>query len=101
MTSLQSSTQKQLRQLVEKIERVEAEQKGLADDKRDLYLEAKGQGFDPKALRKIVALRKKSKTDRDEEEAILAVYLQALGMLPIEEEIERSRRLDEAEPALA
>lgn len=97
MTSLQSSAQRQLRQMVEKIERLEVEQKGLADDKRDLYLEAKGQGFDVKALRKIVALRKKSKTDRDEEEAILDVYLHALGMLPLEEEIERSRQNEEAD----
>lgn len=96
MTALQTSAQRQLRAMVEKIERVEQEQKALADDKRDLYLEAKGQGFDTKALRKLVKLRQQSKSDRDEEEAIMAVYLQALGMLPLEEEIERSRQLEEA-----
>src|SRR6478672_8056273 len=81
MTSLQVSAQKQLRQLVEQIERLEEEKKALAGDIRDKYLEAKGVGFDPKALRKIVSLRKKSQTDRQEEEAILAVYMHALGML--------------------
>jgi uncharacterized protein (UPF0335 family) len=81
MTTLQSSAQKQLRQLVEQIERLEEEKKALAGDIRDKYLEAKAVGFDVKALRKIVSLRKKSKTDRQEEEAILSVYLHALGML--------------------
>ena len=81
MTSLQVSAQKQLRQLVEQIERLEEEKKALAGDIRDKYLEAKAVGFDPKALRKIVSLRKKSQTDRQEEEAILAVYMHALGML--------------------
>ena len=81
MTTLQSSAQKQLRQLIEQIERLEEEKKALAGDIRDKYLEAKALGFDVKALRKIVSLRKKSKTDREEEEAILAVYLHALGML--------------------
>ena len=80
MTSLQVSAQKQLRQLVEQIERLEEEKKALAGDIRDKYLEAKGVGFDVKVLRKIVSLRKKSQTDRQEEEAILAVYMHALGM---------------------
>jgi uncharacterized protein (UPF0335 family) len=81
MTTLQSSAQKQLRQLIEQIERLEEEKKALAGDIRDKYLEAKAVGFDVKALRKIVSLRKKSKTDRQEEDAILAVYMHALGML--------------------
>jgi uncharacterized protein (UPF0335 family) len=80
MTALQVSAQKQLRQLVEQIERLEEEKKALAGDIRDKYLEAKAVGFDVKALRKIISLRKKSATDRQEEEAILAVYLHALGM---------------------
>ena len=70
MTTLQVSTQNQLRQLVEQIERLEEEKKALAGDIRDKFLEAKAVGFDVKALRKIVSLRKKSKADRDEEEAI-------------------------------
>ena len=81
MTTLQASAQKQLRQLIEQIERLEEEKKALAGDIRDKYLEAKGVGFDVKALRKIVSLRKKSQTDRQEEEAILAVYMNALGMI--------------------
>ena len=86
MTSLQVSAQKQLRQLVEQIERLEEEKKALAGDIRDKYLEAKAVGFDVKALRKIVSLRKKSQTDRQEEEAILAVYMHALGMIEFAEE---------------
>ena len=81
MTTLQVSTQNQLRQLVEQIERLEEEKKALAGDIRDKFLEAKAVGFDVKALRKIVSLRKKSKADRDEEDAILTTYMHALGML--------------------
>jgi uncharacterized protein (UPF0335 family) len=80
MDTLQSSAQKQLRQFVEQIERLEDEKKAIAGDIRDKYAEAKATGFDLKALRKIVSLRKKSQTDRQEEEAILAVYMHALGM---------------------
>jgi len=81
MTSLQASAQKQLRQLVEQIERLEEEKKALAGDLRDKFLEAKALGFDVKALRQIVRLRKKSATERTEEEAVLEVYMHALGML--------------------
>jgi uncharacterized protein (UPF0335 family) len=81
MTALQASTQKQLRQLIEQIERLEAEKKALAGDIRDKYAESKALGFDVKALRKIVSLRKMSRTDRQEEEAVLAVYMHALGMI--------------------
>lgn len=81
MTTLQASAQSQLRQLVEQIERLEEEKKALAGDVRDKYLEAKALGFDIKALRQIVRLRKKSQTERQEEETILEVYMHALGML--------------------
>jgi uncharacterized protein (UPF0335 family) len=81
MTSLQVSAQNQLRQLVEQIERLEEEKKALAGDVRDKYAEAKVLGFDTRALRQIVRMRKKSTTDRQEEEAILATYMHALGML--------------------
>ncbi len=81
MTAMQNSTQQQLRQLVEQIERLEEDKKGIAEDIRDKLLEAKAVGFDPKILRVVLRLRKKSKTDRDEEEAILDTYLHALGML--------------------
>lgn len=79
--SMQASTQDQLRQFVEQIERLEEEKKGLAEDIRDKFAEAKSVGFDVKALRQIIRLRKKSKTDRDEEDAILETYMHALGML--------------------
>lgn len=82
MTTLQASAQNQLRQLVEQIERLEEEKKALAADIRDKYLEAKAVGFDVKALRQIVRIRKKSQQERQEEESILEVYLHALGMLP-------------------
>jgi uncharacterized protein (UPF0335 family) len=81
MTALQVATQKQLRQFVEQIERLEEEKKAITDDIRDKYAEAKAVGFDVKALRQVVRLRKKSKTDRQEEEAILTTYMHALGML--------------------
>jgi len=81
MTTLQASAQKQLRQVVEQIERLEEEKKALAGDIRDKYLEAKAMGFDVKAMRQILRLRKKSATERQEEVGILEVYLHALGML--------------------
>jgi uncharacterized protein (UPF0335 family) len=81
MTTLQASAQKQLRQMIESIERLEEEKKALSGDIRDKYLEAKGLGFDVKILRQVIRLRKKSETERQEEEGILEVYLHALGML--------------------
>lgn len=81
MTTLQASTQNQLRQFIEQIERLEEEKKGLAEDISDKFAEAKAMGFDVKAMRKVLKLRKQSKSDRDEEQAILETYLHALGML--------------------
>lgn len=80
MTTLQDSSQKQLRQLIEQVERLEEEKRALSADIADKYKEAKGLGFDAKIMRKIVALRRKSKTERQETEALLAVYMHALGM---------------------
>lgn len=99
MSTLQGAAQAQLRQMVEQIERLEQEKKALADDIRDKYLEAKGVGFDVKALRKIIQLRKKSKTERQEEESILEVYMHALGMLADTSVYERAadEMLDAAE----
>ena len=71
----------QLRSIVERIERLEEEKKGIADDIKDVYGEAKANGYDTKALRKIVALRKKDANEREEEEAILELYKNALGMV--------------------
>lgn len=81
MTTLQASYQQQLRQFVEQIERLEEEKKQTASDIRDKYLEAKAVGFDVKALRQVVRLRKKTKDERQEEETVLEVYMHALGML--------------------
>lgn len=81
MSTLQATAQAQLRQFIEQIERLEEEKKALASDLKDKYLEAKAVGFDVKTLRKIVQLRKKSETERQEEEGLLEVYLHALGML--------------------
>jgi uncharacterized protein (UPF0335 family) len=99
MTTLQTSAQKQLRQLIEQIERLEAEKKALAGDIRDKYAEAKALGFDVKVLRKIVGMRKMSQTDRREEEAILAVYMHALGMIDELPALPRAAPMDEEEEA--
>lgn len=70
----------QLRSFVERIERLEEEKSSLSDDISDVYSEAKSTGFDVKALRKIVAMRKLDATQRQELEAIMDVYMHALGM---------------------
>ncbi|HEV7284107.1 MULTISPECIES: DUF2312 domain-containing protein [Kaistia] len=71
----------QLRSIVERIERLEEEKKAIADDIKDVYGEAKANGYDTKALRKIVALRKQDANEREEQEAILELYKNALGMV--------------------
>lgn len=71
----------QLRAIIERIERLEEERKTITDDIRDVYAEAKGNGFDVKALRTIVRLRKQDANERAEAETILETYMQALGML--------------------
>jgi uncharacterized protein (UPF0335 family) len=70
-----------LKAFVERIERLEEEKKTIADDIRDVYAEAKGNGFDVKALRTIVRLRKQDADERREQETILETYMHALGML--------------------
>jgi uncharacterized protein (UPF0335 family) len=70
-----------LKAFVERVERLEEEKKTIADDIRDVYAEAKANGFDTKALRTIVRLRKQDVDERKEEEAILETYMHALGML--------------------
>jgi uncharacterized protein (UPF0335 family) len=71
----------QLKAIIERIERLEEEKKTISDDIRDVYAEAKGNGFDVKALRTIVRLRKQDESERQEQETILETYMQALGML--------------------
>lgn len=70
----------QLRSFIERIERLEEEKKALADDIREIYSEAKGTGFDGKVMRQVIRLRKMESADRQEQEAMLDLYLSALGM---------------------
>lgn len=70
----------QLRSIIERVERLEEEKKTVADDIKDIFSEAKGTGFDVKAIRTIIRLRKKDQAERQEEEAILDLYKAALGM---------------------
>ena len=71
----------QLKAFVERIERLEEEKKALSDDIRDVYAEAKGNGYDVKAMRAIVRLRKQDKDERMEYETVLETYMHALGMI--------------------
>ena len=71
----------QLKAIIERIERLEEEKKTISDDIRDVYAEAKGNGFDVKSLRVVVRLRKQDINERKEQEAILETYLHALGMI--------------------
>ena len=71
----------QLKAIVERIEHLEEEKKALAGDIRDVYAEAKGNGYDVAALRTVIRLRKQDKHERAEQEAILETYLHALGMV--------------------
>lgn len=71
----------QLRALIERIERLEEEKAEIADQIKEVYAEAKANGFDTKTLRKVISLRKKDPDDRAEEEMLLDTYLSALGMM--------------------
>lgn len=75
-----TTSDEQLRLFIERIERLEEEKKGIGDDQRDVYLEAKSQGYDPKIMRKIIRLRKIPVHDRKEMEELIEVYASALGM---------------------
>ncbi len=82
MDSTTSFAQGQLKSLVERIERLEEDKKAIAGDIKEVYAEAKANGFDTKILRKVVTIRKKDRTEREEEEAMLDLYMHALGMAP-------------------
>lgn len=71
----------QLKAFVERIEKLEEEKKAISDDIRDVYGEAKANGFDVRALRAIIKMRKQEPSEREEQEAILETYMHALGML--------------------
>ncbi len=81
MTALQDSAQKELRRLLEQIERLQEEKKELGKDISEKFAEGKAKGFDTKAMRRMLRLRRMSEAERSEEEAIDATYMQALGML--------------------
>lgn len=70
----------ELRQFIERIEQLEAEKKDIAEQIKEVYAEAKARGYDTKVMRKVIALRKRDKDDIAEENAILGIYLPALGM---------------------
>jgi uncharacterized protein (UPF0335 family) len=71
-----------LRSFIERIERLEEEKRALAADIKEVYAEAKGNGFDAKIMRQLIRLRRMDKDDLDEQESLLDVYKRALGMLP-------------------
>lgn len=71
----------QIRSIIERIERLEEEKKVISDDVKDVYVEAKGNGFDVKTLRTIVRMRKQDANERQEAETILETYMHAMGML--------------------
>jgi uncharacterized protein (UPF0335 family) len=73
-------TANELRQFVERIERLDAEKKDLAEQQKEVMAEAKARGYDTKVLRKVIALRKRDADDIAEEEAVLEMYKEALGM---------------------
>ena len=73
-------TANELRQFIERVERLDAEKKDLAEQQKEVMAEAKARGYDTKVMRKVIALRKRDKDDIAEEEAILEMYKEALGM---------------------
>ncbi len=78
---LNSAAQTQLKTIIERIERLEEDKAAVTADLKEVYLEAKGNGFDVKILRKVVRLRKQDKAKRQEEEALVDLYLSAIGGL--------------------
>lgn len=78
---MDTSTKALLKRLVDQIERLEEEKTGIAADIKDKYVEAKSLGFDAKILRKVIALRKRDKAEREADDAVLETYMHALGML--------------------
>lgn len=81
MADLGNLSKDQLKSIIERIEHVESEIKTLQDDRKDIYAEAKGNGYDAKALRAVVRIRKMDAEDRQAQEALLETYLHALGMI--------------------
>jgi uncharacterized protein (UPF0335 family) len=78
---LNSAAQTRLKTIIERVERLEEEKAGVATDIKEVFAEAKGEGFDVKILRQVIRIRKKDKAKRQEEEALLDLYLSAIGGL--------------------
>jgi uncharacterized protein (UPF0335 family) len=78
-------TADQLKQLIERIERLEEEKQTIADDIKDVYAEAKANGYDTKIIKQVIRIRKQDKAEREEQEALLDLYLNALGMIFVPE----------------
>lgn len=79
--SVNAATRDRLQSFIERLERLEEEKKEIADQIKEVFAEAKGEGFDTAAMRKILKMRKQDPDDRAEEEAVLELYLSALGMI--------------------
>lgn len=82
MTAFQTVAGDALRRYIERIERLENEKAALADDIRDVFAEAKGNGFDVKTMKQVIKLRKMNRDEIDEQEYLLETYMAALGMIP-------------------
>lgn len=80
MSNVSNVAADELRLLIERAERLEEEKKGISDDIKDVFAEGKARGYDPKIIRKVIAIRKKKREDVQEEQAVLETYLSALGM---------------------
>jgi uncharacterized protein (UPF0335 family) len=88
MSDVNGVARDQLRAFIERIERLEEEKKTIADDIKEVYAEAKGTGYDTKVLRKVISIRKQDQNERMEQEAVLDLYLHALGMAPAPDDSE-------------
>lgn len=85
----EQTAQSQLRTIVERVERVEEEIAGLNGDKRDIFAEAKANGFDVKALKAVLSIRRKEPSERSEHNAMVSLYLSTLGMADAADEVEQ------------
>jgi uncharacterized protein (UPF0335 family) len=82
-TNMTDTTNNQLQSVIERIERMEVEKAAVAEDIKQIYLEAKGNGFDTKIIRKVIAMRKKSAEEREAERAMIELYLGQLSDTPL------------------
>ena len=82
MTQFGGISGQQLRQYIERIERLEEEKRDISDNIKDAFAEAKANGFDVKIMRQVIKLRKMEQSDREEQETVLDIYMHALGMIP-------------------